>query len=121
MSAEVSDVNDGVLTLRVSGLLTDKDMLGAQQQMAEEILRENKIRILALVENFSGWDPDSTWDDFSFQERFDPHIEKMAIVGEKKWQDLALLFTAKGLRGFPIEYFVPADMAGARAWLETDA
>jgi len=121
MTAEVSDVRDGLLTLRVSGLLTEKDMLGAQQHMAEAILRQNKVRILALVDNFSGWDPGGTWDDFSFQDSFDPHIEKMAIVGDKKWEDLALLFSAKGLRGFPIEYFVPADIARARAWLEMDA
>lgn len=41
----------------------------------------------------------------------------MAIVGDKKWEDLALIFTAKGLRKFPIEYFEPAQIAHARAWL----
>jgi len=41
----------------------------------------------------------------------------MAIVGDKKWEDLTLLFTAKGLRKFPIEYFEPAAIAKARAWL----
>ena len=28
-----------------------------------------------------------------------------------------LLFTAKGLRKFPIEFFEPAQLAAARAWL----
>ena len=41
----------------------------------------------------------------------------MAIVGERKWEDLALLFTAKGLRPFPIEYFEPKTMTEAQDWL----
>jgi hypothetical protein len=41
----------------------------------------------------------------------------MAIVGEKKWEDLTLMFVAKGLRSFPIEYFQPVELARARAWL----
>jgi len=52
----------------------------------------------------------------------DASIDRMAIVGDRKWADLALLFTTQGLRPFPIEYFDTADAAGARAWLEnTDA
>ena len=120
MTAEVSDASDGLLTLRVSGVLTEDELRAAQQQMGAAILGRGKVRILALVENFSGWDPDGTWDDFSFQDRFDPHIGRMAIVGDKQWEDLALLFSAKGLRGFPIEYFEPADIVRARAWLEMD-
>jgi hypothetical protein len=41
----------------------------------------------------------------------------ITIVGARKWADLALMFTAKGLRKFPIEYFEPAQLAQARAWL----
>jgi hypothetical protein len=41
----------------------------------------------------------------------------MAIIGEEQWRDLTLLFTSQGLRPFPIEYFVPARLAEARAWL----
>ena len=47
--------------------------------------------------------------------RQDVHIERMAIVGERQWEELALLFTAQGLRTFPIQYFGPAqsrDSAG---------
>ena len=42
----------------------------------------------------------------------------MAIVGDTRWEDLALIFVAKGLRGFPIEYFEAAALDRARAWLK---
>jgi hypothetical protein len=107
------------MTLRASGLLKEDELLGVQKKMAAVISKQKKARILVLVEDFEGWDPNGTWNDFSFQDKLDPSIEKMAIVGDKKWQDLALMFSAQGLRGFPIEYFVPADLGKAQAWLET--
>ena len=76
-----------------------------------------KWRILVLTENFKGWERGGSWDDFSFQSDQDVHIERMAIVGERKWEELTLLFTAKGLRKFPIRYFSPAQAAEAHAWL----
>jgi hypothetical protein len=71
-----------------------------------------------LVENFAGIDKAGNWGDVSFQARNDPFIEKIAIVGEKKWEDVTLLFSGKGIRRVPIEYFPPADLAKARAWLK---
>lgn len=44
-------------------------------------------------------------------------IGKMAIVGDRRWEALALVFAARPVRGFPIEYFGPAELGRARAWL----
>jgi len=41
----------------------------------------------------------------------------MAIVGEKMWEDLVLIFAAQGLRRFPIKYFQPNELSQAHAWL----
>jgi hypothetical protein len=76
-----------------------------------------KWRVLVIAENFAGWERGAKWDDFSFQAQHDSSIQKMAIVGERKWQELTELFTAKGMRAFPIEYFEPTQTAAARAWL----
>ena len=42
---------------------------------------------------------------------------RIAIVGDAQWKDLTLLFTGKGIRRVLIEYFLPADLPKARAWL----
>ncbi len=41
----------------------------------------------------------------------------MAIAGDTRRKELALIFVAKGLRSFPIEYFETAAPDRARAWL----
>jgi hypothetical protein len=44
----------------------------------------------------------------------------MAMVGEKKWEQLALIFAAKPIRKFPVEYFQPAELEKARTWLAAE-
>jgi SpoIIAA-like len=41
----------------------------------------------------------------------------MAIVGDEKWQDETLAFTAKGFRLTAVEFFGPSRLNEARKWL----
>jgi hypothetical protein len=117
MSAEIANVSGHVLTMKVSGTLTQPELASMQSAAAGIISGGGKWRVLVLTENFKGWERGGTWDDFSFSAH-DGSIERMAIVGERKWEDMAMLFTAKGLRAFPIEYFEPAQLSAARQWLD---
>jgi hypothetical protein len=117
MGAEVLGLSNGVVSIRIAGRLTEEDLAGMQQHTAAIIRDRGKVRILVLAEDFVGWEQDGRWDDFSMQEQNDNDIEKMAIVGDKRWEDLALIFTARDLRPFPIEYFTPGELANAQAWL----
>lgn len=119
MSAEIVDVSAGLVTTRVRGTLTQAALSEMQKALAEVIRAQGKVRILVLAENFAGWERGGAWNDFSFQAQYDPSIEKMAIVGDQRWEDLALIFAAKDLRRFPIEYFTPDELDEARAWLDT--
>jgi len=117
MGAEITNVSGNLLTLSVSGTLTQPELSSMQTAVAAIFGAEGQWRVLVLTDNFHGWERGGSWDDFSFQSEHDAHIERMALVGERKWEELALLFTAKGLRKFPIQYFTPAQVAEARAWL----
>jgi hypothetical protein len=116
MSAEIISNTGGVLTARISGRLTQPELAALQAAAVDRIREQGQVSMLVLVEHFQGWRDSDDWSDVSFMEN-DPHIKKMAIVGEKKWADLALVFTASAIRKFPIEYFEPADLARAQAWL----
>ena|SRR6187399_2684545 len=120
MGAAIANVSGRVLTVKVSGTLTQTELTNMQKAVAAVFGAEGKWRILVLTEGFEGWERGATWDDFSFQSDQDVHIERMAIVGERQWEELALLFTAKGLRTFPIHYFGQAQIATARTWLDAD-
>ena len=117
MSIEIVDVADGVLTFKVTGRLIQAEFAAAQKRAGEIIRQQGKVRFLVLVENFAGTEKGGDWGDVSFQADYDPFIEKIAIVGDKQWEGVALLFTSKGIRRVAIEYFQPADLVKAKAWL----
>jgi len=113
----MADNADGIITVKVAGKLTQPEMARAQREAIGIIKRQGKIRVLVVTENFQGWDGSGNWEDVSFQMEHDSQIERMAIVGEKRWENLALMFAGKGFREFPVEYFQPDSLALARAWL----
>ena len=117
MTAEIASVDNGTITVRVSARLTQAELAAVQKEASQIIERLGRVRILVLAEHFQGWEKGGQWNDFSFQEAHDQHIERMAIVGDEQWRDLALLFASQGLRSFPIEFFPPQRLAEARAWL----
>jgi hypothetical protein len=117
MSAEIAKESGHVLTMKVSGTLSQAELAGMQAAAAGVIRAGGKWRILVLTENFEGWERGGTWNDFSVMDH-DASIERMAIVGEPCWEEMTLLFTAAGMRPFPIRYFEPAQINSARLWLD---
>ena len=116
MSAEIIDVSGDVITVRIAGVLAEAALIDLQKATADVIRRLGKVRLLVLAEGFTGWASGGAWNDFSFQQNYDSCIEGMAIVGDRRWEDLALIFAGKDLRSFPIEYFTPNESDKLRAW-----
>jgi hypothetical protein len=117
MSATFEAAEGGVGILRISGKLSQGELAAVQQDAGAFLRARGRGRLMVVAVAFEGWEQGAAWDDASFQEENDARIEKMAIVGDARWEDLALAFVGKGLRPFPIEYFPHAEIGRARAWL----
>jgi hypothetical protein len=117
VAAEIVEIVDGIVTIAVRDKLAQSELLAAQTALAAIIREQGKIRMLVRAEQFAGWERGEEWNDFSFQAEHDDDIEKMAIVGDEKWKKLTLVFTAKGLRKFPIRYFLTEEIEKAHGWL----
>jgi hypothetical protein len=118
MPFEIIEAHGSLIIVRIKGLFTKDDLNQMQTRAAEVIKKEGKIRILAILENFLGWEKGGDWEDMTFQLEHDNDIEKMAIVGEEEWRDLVSAFLGKPFRPFAIEYFEPSQLDRARAWLD---
>ena len=73
--------------------------------------------LLVLLENFTGWERSEAWGDtdFFFSHRDD--FEKIAVVGNPRWEAQVLAFTGAGLRKGPVKFFPETAESEARAWL----
>ncbi len=117
MAIEIIEQVGGLITAKVSGKVKKNEVDTAQKEVIRIIRSGLKARILLIAEGFKGWDDEGDWGDVSFQMKYDGQIEKIAVVGEKKWEDLVSVFMGKGLRPVRIRLFPPSQLGIAKAWV----
>jgi len=117
MPFTIIDATGPVISAKITGELTKSEVGQIQQAALEAMRRCGKVSALFILESFAGWARAGEWGDITFMTEHDQDIAKIAVVGEEQWRDFAEAFLAKGFRQAAVEYFLPADLAKARAWL----
>jgi hypothetical protein len=117
MPVSVHRESDNTIRLNISGQLTKADWRDVESAMKSELARAGAARLLCVLERFEGWEPNADWNDLSFYVQHGDAIARIAIVGQERWRDLAMMFAAADLRKAPVEFFPETDLARARAWL----
>ncbi|GAM59844.1 hypothetical protein JCM19232_177 [Vibrio ishigakensis] len=80
-----------VLVFKATGKLTHQDYQ-AMAPVLESALQgvdPKHIKMLVDVSEFSGWELRAAWDDFRLGMKLGFEIEKVAIFGDKNWQEMA--------------------------------
>jgi len=118
MAVTLIEKNDGkFLEVHVSEKLTDEDYQRFVPQFERLIGRHGKIRVLFEMSQFHGWEAKALWDDIKFDVKHFKDIERLAMVGEKKWQQWMAGF-CKPFTTASIRYFDHEQTDAARAWLD---
>lgn len=121
MAFTIIDATGPIVSAKISGELGKSEVSQMQAAALAAIRRCGKISALFILDDFRGWKREEGWGDVTFMTEHDKDIAKIAVVGEEEWRDLIYAFLAKGFRHASVEYFLPADLAKARAWLEADS
>jgi hypothetical protein len=117
MSIQITEESGGkVLAIRVSGKLEKADYETFIPAFEESLRQHGKLRVLFDMADFHGWDASAAWEDAKFGFKHFADIERMAMVGETRWQHGMAIF-GKPFTRATIRYFDRADAAAARAWL----
>jgi hypothetical protein len=117
MPIHLNEENGGrTLAVHVSGKLEKADYEHLVPEF-ERLLREHgKLRLLFEMTAFHGWDAGAAWEDFKFGVEHFADIDRLAMVGEERWQHGMATFCKPFTRA-AIRYFHHADVAEARKWL----
>jgi hypothetical protein len=110
---EVFETPD-LLVVTLSGVVTSRDQASVVARVREAIREVGPIRLLFLLEDFSGWHP-AAFNDRSLWLRDDEGVTRIAIVGEAARRMDVLTALAQPLRLIPIQYF--DNQTAARQWL----
>jgi len=121
MPAVINRERDNIYRLDVSGVLSKADLDRSQEFLLADMSQAGlgSVRLLVILDDFRGWDPQSNWSDLTFFVRRGDRIERIALVGDGRWRDQALMFAAADLRRAPVEFFERASLDDARKWLSS--
>ena len=117
MAVELSE-RGKILELRTTGKLTHEDYQAFVPTAERLIAAHGKIRLLMVLHDFHGWELAALWDDVKFDVKHLRDIERLAIVGESKWEKGMALF-CKPFTSAEVRYFDHADVAAAKSWIDS--
>ena len=107
---------DNVVAFKLSGKLHDADYKTFVPHVDEAIDRHGKTRILSWFHDFQGWDAHALWDDIAFATTHCTKIDRIALVGEKRWEEwMAKVCTPFSMA--KIQYFDAGEVDSAWKWL----
>ena len=117
MPIQLNEENGGkMLAVHVSGKLAKADYEHFVPEFERLVRQHGKLRVLFDMTGFHGWEAGALWEDTKFAMQHFADIERLAMVGEKKWQEGMATF-CKPFTKATIRYFDHADAAEARKWL----
>jgi hypothetical protein len=111
--------NAVTVTVTVTGKIVKEDYARFVPQIEAQIQRAGKLRILFVMRDFHGWDIGGAWEDLKFDVRHFSDIEKLAMVGEARWERWMASFCKPFTRA-AIRYFDASQLDAAREWLSQD-
>jgi len=121
MATTVNEFSDGrILEVQVTGKLRHEDYQHFVPVVDRLVRKHGKIRILFEMVDFHGWHASALWDDIKFDVKHFSDIDRLAIVGDKKWEQGMSVF-CRPFTTAAIRYFDRTAISQARSWLENES
>ena len=106
-----------ILEIRLTGTLVADEYARIAPDIERRIREVGKLRLLVIMHDFHGWSAGALWEDLKFDVRHFADIDRLALVGETKWQEGMSVF-CRPFTTASVRFFHPTEIDQARAWLE---
>ena len=106
-----------VVGFRLCGKLHDGDYKQFVPTMETILTAEGKVRLFIQLEDFHGWDLHAAWDDLKFSLKHYSDFERIAMVGDRKWEKWMAGFCRPFTKA-KVKYFDRSEVDAAWKWLE---
>ncbi|MFQ3225577.1 MAG: hypothetical protein ACI8Z5_001839 [Lentimonas sp.] len=117
MPISIYEENSGnILVVHLSGQVLKIDYAKFSPEFERLVRLKGKLDVLFDMTHFNGWDAAALWEDIKFDFKHFYDIERLAIVGDEKWQECMSKFS-KLFTNATVKYFDHTDATEARKWL----
>jgi hypothetical protein len=113
----LNELNDGkVVQIQASDKLTADDYYHFIPVVEGLMQKHGTIRVAFEMTDFHGWSAGALWEDVKFDFKHFSRIDRLALIGDKKWEQGMAKFCWPFTRA-KVRYFDHAAAQEARAWL----
>lgn len=105
--------DNAVLAVKASGYITKEDYEDTLPELDRLIARHGPLRFFIHLDDVEGIEPKALWEDAKFDWMHRNDYEKIAMVGDRQWQDWA---TAMSKPFFKAETKFFREEESDRAW-----
>jgi len=117
MSVSLHPEMDGkILSIDLSGKLTKEDYQVFVPEFEKLIKKHGKLRVLITMDDFHGWEMAALWEDLKVDFKHWNDIERIAMVGDKAWQE-GMSYFCKPFTTASVRYFGHHESERARQWI----
>jgi SpoIIAA-like len=110
------ELNGKLLDVRLTGELVKEDYEKFVPAVDRAVQQHGKIWMLVETHDFQGWTAGALWEDTKFALHHFRDIERLAVVGETKWEQGLATF-CKPFTAAVVRYFDHTRATEARNWL----
>jgi hypothetical protein len=107
-----------LLEVQLTGKLEKSDYDEFLPEVDRRIAEQGKLRMLVFMHDFHGWSARAFWADLKFGLKHYRHIERLAIVGENRWER-GMAAVCRPFTTAEVRYFDQAQVSEARQWVES--
>ncbi len=116
MIEQLPESEGNIVGFRLSGKLHHEDYETFVPAVEASMAASGPIRLYAEFQNFHGWDAHALWDDLKFDAKHATDMERIAIVGDKKWEEW-MAKICKPFTSATVKYFDAHERDAAWEWL----
>jgi hypothetical protein len=105
-----------IVTLKFREKLDKADYETFVPMIESQMQNGSPIRLLTELHDFEGWTAGALWEDTKFAAKHFNDIERLAVVGESRWQKGVTVFV-KPFTSADVRYFDMQEIDRARQWV----
>src|SRR3954447_17169585 len=117
MAIQLHELDGGsVLHVKASGKLSHQEYERFAPEFERLIKEQGKLSILFEMRDFHGWEGTALWDEIKMDAKHSADVDKVATVGDQKWEKGITAFCKPFTRA-TVGYFDVSELASAKQWL----
>ena len=106
----------GIIRMKASGTITRQDVERFVPEFERVVGSTGPVRMMIELDDFQGWTFGGLWEDLKFDLGHQNDMGRIAIVGDKRWQDWGTRLSKPFFKA-QMRYFDRDEFEQAEDWL----